>query len=166
MLLGLVVFVIGAIKLGSNLTSLFPDLQEIGFGVLLVYIGGGLFSIGFFASLLLLTAQTVVEGVAKALRSSLGSGLQSAGVDRPLMRESAASSPVARRTSSTPRQEAPAFKDQSDEAQYLRSPEAWAQRNLSSSNYEWWTEMGKPNLMRWVQEGRPDFKEWIKANKA
>ena len=165
LVVGILFFLIGLIVIGINSNRWDPDWSAVGTGVLLAYVGGGFFSIGFFASLLLLTAQSVVEGVTRALRSSLGGANSTSGSDRPLMREPATGKTYARPAATTVRQSEPAFKDQSDEAQYIRNPDAWAQRNLSSSNYEWWTEMGRPNLMRWVNEGRPDFKEWIKGNK-
>ncbi|MFM1955142.1 MAG: hypothetical protein RL118_1333 [Actinomycetota bacterium] len=163
---GFLLFVIGIITLAMQ-SGYSGSTGGMAFGGILMYLGGSLVGIGLFASLLQMTAGAVIEGLSATLRQLLG-GADTAPGTRPLMSEPRAfdSRPLRNAPQASAQQAAPKFTDQSDEAQYRRNAEAWAQRNLSSSNYEWWTEMGKPNLMRWVQEGRPDFKDWIKANKA
>ncbi len=160
---GLLFFVVGLIVLSINANPYDFDLQGTMNGVGLIYIGIGFLGLAIFGSFLRITAESIIEGVAISLRQTLGQDSKqgayltstAAGPTRERSYKPSANSPV----------EAPAYADQSDEAQYSRDSNAWAQRNLSSSNYEWWTELGKPNLMLWVREGRPDFKEWIKANK-
>ena len=162
LVVGGIAFVIGLIVIllnsGYNL-----NLQAIGNGIILVYLGSGLLALGVFASLLRLTAASIIEGVAISLREAQGQAVQqgsylsapAASTTRERVYKPSANSPV----------EAPAYVDQSAEAQYSRDSNAWAQRNLSNIQYEWWVELGKPNLMLWVRQGKPDFKEWIQANK-
>jgi hypothetical protein len=163
---GFVIFVIGIVVLAMN-SGYYGTTGAMAFGGVLMYFGGSLMGIGLFASLLQMTAGAVIEGVANALRQNLGQGAQQTSYLSSPAKAAAPASPRERvyKTTPPPTVQAPAYADQSDEAQYSRDSNGWAQRNLSSSNYEWWTEYGKPNLMLWVREGKPDFKEWIKANK-
>ncbi len=162
-IVGVLLFVIGLVVIAINVSGYYPDYQAVGNGVLMVYVGGGLLGIAIFASLLQITASSIVEGVVIALRNQFGQPEVQDGTIGAVLKNRAANKRAAS-TSSTVVKAPPAASGESDETQYVKDPDAWAQYNLSWNNYESWVEMGKPNLMSWVAAGRPDFKEWIKAN--
>lgn len=163
MILGALLFVIGLIVIAVNLTGYYPDFKAVGNGVLMVYVGGGLVSIGIFASLLQITAASIVEGVVIALRNQFGNPDVQEGTIGAVLSNRAANKRAASLSPSSVKAP-PAASGESNEVQYSKDPDAWAQYNLSWNNYATWTEMGKPNLMLWLAAGRPDFREWVKAN--
>jgi hypothetical protein len=145
---GIALLLIGLLVVATN-TGYRLNWQAVGNGVFLAYIGGGLIGIGFFATLLQLTAQAVVEGVAAALRTGGGT--------YPMGFVTAATPTNARNTSAmTP---APANKPEYayDELEELSS--------LSADEQDAWTAAGKPDLRIWISRGRPDFTDWIQDYK-
>ena len=164
--LGLLLMVIGFIDMAFKSGSYFVSPDGYAISYILIYLGTGMLGVAVLGNLLLMTASSIIDGLALALRRNASDGIEPR-ESKPYL------SPVAGRgsrdsaTQGAPNSshKAQAVVEQSDEAQYSRDAVGWARRQLSASNFEWWEEFGKPNLIPWIREGKPEFKEWVKANK-